>query len=76
MPKLPQPSGKEMVRLLLAQGFEVLRIRGSHYIMGRAEARTVVPVHADHPLKVGTLRGILRDIELSPVEFVELWRTR
>jgi predicted RNA binding protein YcfA (HicA-like mRNA interferase family) len=32
-----------------------------------------VPVHGAQTLKIGTLRGILRDIELSPARFVELW---
>ncbi len=29
--------------------------------------------HGNETLKMGTLRGILRDIEMSPDEFTRLW---
>ena len=32
-----------------------------------------MPVHGAQTLKIGTLRAILRDIELSPAKFAELW---
>ncbi|MCX6598735.1 MAG: type II toxin-antitoxin system HicA family toxin [Acidobacteria bacterium] len=73
MPKLPRPTGPQMVRFLEAQGFAVVRIRGSHHIMARGTARTTVPVHGNQMLKIGTLRGILREIDLSPNEFERLW---
>ena len=63
----------EMLRFLESQGFSIVRIRGSHHVMARQEVRTTVPVHAGRTLKIGTLRGILRDIDLSAVDFVRLW---
>ena len=39
--------------------------------MQREELRTSVPVHGSQNLKVGTLRGILRDIHMTPTEFEE-----
>jgi predicted RNA binding protein YcfA (HicA-like mRNA interferase family) len=62
-----------MVRFLTDHGFTVLRIRGSHHVLARETLRTTVPVHRNQTLKIGTLRGILRDIEMSPAEFAELW---
>ena len=62
-----------MVRFLASQGFSILRIRGSHYVMALQEVRTTVPVHGSQVLKIGTLRGILRDIEMSAVDFGRLW---
>ena len=50
-----------------------MRIRWSHHIFERGTQRTVVPVHGSETLKIGTLRGILREIELSPARFAELW---
>lgn len=41
--------------------------------MARGDQRTTVPVHGNQTLKIGTLRGILRDIEMSPEQFTELW---
>lgn len=73
MPNLPRPSGKEMVRFLQRQGFTLLRTRGSHHYLGRDDQHTSVPVHGNQTLKIGTLRGILRDINLSPDEFTERW---
>jgi len=62
-----------MVRFLQLQGFSVVRVRGSHHEMARNEVRTVVPVHSTQTLKIGTLRGILGDIDLSPSDFANLW---
>lgn len=62
-----------MVRFLESQGFRLIRIRGSHHIMALQNLRTSVPVHGTEPLKIGTLRSILRDAEISPEEFGLLW---
>ncbi|MBC8351192.1 MAG: type II toxin-antitoxin system HicA family toxin [Planctomycetes bacterium] len=62
-----------MVRFLGQQGFTLMRVRGSHHFMARGDQRTTVPVHGNQTLKIGTLRGILRDIEMSPEQFTELW---
>lgn len=74
MPKLPRPTGAEMVRFLESQGFCAVRVRGSHHIMVKGELRTVVPVHGAHTLRIGTLRGILRDVEMAPAEFASRWK--
>ena len=63
-----------MVRFLESQGFSIVRIRGSHHVMARQEIRTSVPVHGNQTLKIGTLRGILRDIDLSALDFGRLWQ--
>lgn len=41
--------------------------------MSKAEIRTTVPVDRSEVLKIGTLRGILRDIDMSAPEFAEVW---
>jgi len=63
-----------MVRFLESQGFAVVRIRGSHHVMARGNTHTTVPVHGSQTLRLGTLRGILRDIEMGPARFAERWR--
>ena len=63
-----------MVRFLESRGFSIIRIRGSHYILAREAVRTSVPVHGNQSLKIGTLRGILRDIDLSTLEFSRFWQ--
>lgn len=74
MGKLPRPSGKKMVQFLLKQGFSLTRVRGSHHILERGTHRTTVPVHGNDNMKIGTLHGILRDIEMSPADFERLWQ--
>ncbi len=72
MAKLPRVTGKMMVALLKIQGFTVVRVRGSHHVLQKGDLRTTIPVHGNRDLKIGTLRKILRDIDLSPREYEEL----
>lgn len=60
-----------MVRFLESEGFELLRVRGSHHFLERDDQRTSVPCHGGKSLKIGTLRSILRDVGMSPSEFSE-----
>lgn len=62
-----------MVHFLKRQGFAVVRVRGSHHVMGHGTQRTTVPVHGNRPLRIGTLRKILRDISVTPEEFEQRW---
>ena len=68
MPKLPVLSGAEVVKALEHLGFEQLRQRGSHVVMRRGSAGTVVPLHRE--LKTGTLAGILRQAGVTQDEFL------
>jgi predicted RNA binding protein YcfA (HicA-like mRNA interferase family) len=65
-----------MVGFLKAQGFQLVRIRGSHHALARGALSTVVPVHASRQLKIGTIRAILQDIQMSAQEFVRQWEQR
>jgi predicted RNA binding protein YcfA (HicA-like mRNA interferase family) len=70
MTRLPRPTGKEMIRALGRAGFSVDRTRGSQkHADGRA---TAVPVHSGETLGPGLLRSILRDVELSVEQLVDL----
>lgn len=42
--------------------------------MVRGDLSTTVAVHGRETLKIGTLRCILRDIELSPSDFAKIWK--
>jgi predicted RNA binding protein YcfA (HicA-like mRNA interferase family) len=72
MSKLPSVSGEQVVAALRRIGFRVRRQHGSHIIMRRDEpfAQTVVPSHRE--LDRGTLRAILRQIDLSVDDFIHL----
>lgn len=69
-------SGKEMLRFLQRQGFNVTHIRGSHHHLEKGSRQTVVPVHGNRSLKKGTFQGILRDIKMRTEEFIRFWQER
>jgi predicted RNA binding protein YcfA (HicA-like mRNA interferase family) len=61
MPRLPQVSGRDLIRLLRSLGYEVIRQRGSHV---RLQKRSALGEHnltvPDHKvLAKGTLNDIL-----------------
>jgi predicted RNA binding protein YcfA (HicA-like mRNA interferase family) len=72
MPKLPRLSAKETIVILERLGFFQTRKTGSHVILKKTlsdgEIVCVVPLHRE--LKVGTLRGILRQAQITPDEFI------
>lgn len=51
-------NGKQVVKALQAHGFTVLRVSGSHYILGNGKHKTTVPGHGSADLKPGTLKSI------------------
>ncbi|MCH7540231.1 MAG: type II toxin-antitoxin system HicA family toxin [Proteobacteria bacterium] len=73
MVRLPRVSGEETVGVLLRLGFRKVRQRGSHVILKKSgpdkEIGCVVPLHAE--LAAGTLRGILRQADVTPERFRE-----
>lgn len=73
MPRLPRISGAEAIRALERLGFTQVRQRGSHVVLKRTKAEgitgCVVPLHSE--LAVGTLRGILKQADVTPEEFIE-----
>lgn len=72
MAKLPRLKGKELIAALKRAGFEVIRVRGSHYfLMAQNGRRTVVPVHGGEDIGVGLLAKILRDVEMTAEELRE-----
>lgn len=58
-------SGKELVQLLLKNGWTIDRINGSHYIMVKGQSTLTVPVHGNRDMKPGTLNKILKDAGLK-----------
>jgi predicted RNA binding protein YcfA (HicA-like mRNA interferase family) len=48
------------MKLLQAQGWQILRQQGSHIRMGKDTARTTVPMHGTQDIKPATLASIQR----------------
>jgi len=72
--KLPRWSGRKIIRVFKKAGWILDRIEGSHHILVKegAEEILVVPVHGDKPIKVGLLKGLLKDAGLTNKEFLRL----
>ena len=60
---------KELAKLLEANGWDLLRIQGSHHIYGKVgnPARISVPIHRNQDMKIGLLRNLLKTAELLSV---------
>lgn len=73
MTKLPVVSHKEIIKVAQSLGFLKDHQKGSHLVMRHPEAhqRVVIPIHAGKTVKKGTLKGILRDLEISTADFVK-----
>ncbi len=58
---------REVIKLLEANGWSQLRMKGDHRIFGKAGARRpiVVPGSLNDELKEGTLNSILREARLK-----------
>jgi predicted RNA binding protein YcfA (HicA-like mRNA interferase family) len=67
MPKIPRLSGRKLISILEAHGYERKRQRGSHVVMRNGSSVCVVPNHKE--IKTGTLAGVLRQAGITPEIF-------
>ncbi|WP_460753402.1 type II toxin-antitoxin system HicA family toxin [Nocardiopsis oceani] len=66
---MPSIRGGQLVKVLERSGFQVARVRGSHYVLRHPDGRgTTIPVHQGRDLAKGTLRSILKDCGISVEE--------
>lgn len=72
MPKLPQIKPKKIEKVLLQLGFSKHKGKDSHIVFKHPDGRrTVIAVH-NRPIRTGTLKAILRQIDLPIKEFLKL----
>jgi len=78
MPKLPPVKDRQLIRVLKRLGFFEHPERGtSHLIFAHPDGRrTTVSRHPGKDIPIGTLRAILRDINISVEEFVKLLKKK
>lgn len=55
---------KDLLRLLKKDGWSVVRINGSHYVLQKGEQTTVVPIHG-RDVPTGLLDQILKETGLK-----------
>lgn len=71
--RLPQISGKELIKILIKFGFIVVRQKGSHVrlekITPEETIKLTIPMH--NKLKKGTLSQIIKDSKIDGKELEE-----
>ena len=71
MTPLPVLKPRDVITILRALGFEEIRQRGSHKQFRHPDGRqTTVPFHGSRDIAPTLLRQIIKDIGLTPEEFL------
>ena len=71
MPRLPVLKPVEVIRLLQVFEFDEVRQRGSHKQFRHHDGRsTTVPFHKSRDISPVLPRQIIKDIEMTPEEFL------
>ena len=71
MAKLRILSGREVCQILIQNGFEEIRHRGSHIIMQKKteDSTITIPVPDHKEIRIGTLSSIIRQSKLERTVF-------
>ncbi|MBL7159068.1 type II toxin-antitoxin system HicA family toxin [Candidatus Microgenomates bacterium] len=76
MTKLPQIKPREIEKALTKLGFISRSGKGSHVVYKHLDGRrTVIPNHR-RPVRVGTLRAILKQVDITIEEFLKLLKKK
>ena len=71
--KLPLVDAKTLIKILVLKGYSKLRQGGSHVQFKNEKGTLItVPLHPGREIGKGLLRKIIRDMELTRDEFIEL----
>ncbi len=72
MTRLPIVDFKTMEKVLFNLGFSNTRTKGSHYFYRHPDGRTTtLPNHPGRDLSRPLIREILKEIELTPDQFIK-----
>lgn len=76
MPRLPQIKPRQIEKVLAKLEFVPRPGKGSHVVFKHSDGRrTVVPSH-NRPVRTGTLRAILKQVDLTTDEFLKLLKKK
>ena len=72
--KFPQATYRDVTKVAKKLGFYFYRqAKGSHEIWRRDDGRyTTIPHHGSKTLKRKTLKAILKDLQITPQQFIKL----
>ena len=70
--RMPTLKAREIMRILRLLGFAIIRQTGWHVFFQHSDGRTtLVPRHGGEGIGRGLLRQILREIKMTPEEFLD-----
>jgi predicted RNA binding protein YcfA (HicA-like mRNA interferase family) len=73
MTRLPIVKFKTMEAVLFHLGFKITRSKGAHFFYRHSDGRTTtLPNHQGRDLSRPLIREILREIELTPDQFIKV----
>jgi len=76
MTKLPQIKPRSVEKALVKSGFIPRPEKGSHVVYKHPDGRrTVIPRH-NRPVRIGTLRAILRQADITTKVFLKLLKKK
>ncbi len=58
-------TGRELIKLLRKDGWQLDRVSGSHHILKKKAKTLTIPVHGKKDLPKGTLNSILKEAGLK-----------
>jgi predicted RNA binding protein YcfA (HicA-like mRNA interferase family) len=60
-------SGKALCKLVEKHGWQLKRIKGSHYLYVKEDVSAIlsIPVHGNRDLPIGTLKSIIKDAGIT-----------
>ncbi len=63
-------SGRAFARLVEQRGWRLLRVSGSHHVYAKpgSAVRLSIPIHGNHPLKLGLLHYLAKLAEIPDEE--------
>lgn len=77
MSKLPIVDAQTFEKVLLQLGFKAVRQKGSHVFYRHPDGRyTTLPHHKGKDIGKGLTRQILREIDITPEEFVQFLKKK
>jgi predicted RNA binding protein YcfA (HicA-like mRNA interferase family) len=77
MTRLPSLKAREVVRGLQALGFERVRQKGSHSIFHHKDCRRApIPIHPTKTISPYFLSDVLKKLEISEDEFLQVIRRK
>ena len=70
--RLPMLKARDIIRALKLLGFQEFRQSGAHLFLKHPDGRvTTIPKHSGNDIGRGLMRQILKDIHITPEEFIK-----